>query len=476
MVNPLIQSVKATDIRHIDKIVKKEPVSKEQFQAQLSKQTKKQLSEKETSSKSEEKTNESKDKPLKKEEDQVTNFLFSGSIMTVQNELLKGLKITLPEAEMETAQESGFEYINAIDKTSIEKGLEVTLAVQKRNPEGATEHNKLSVGKTVENNSNLSFEEVTTRTTADKTINGSQKNIIANLVVSESENDQLNQLVDIEINSDKTLTDVTLSKDVGNITLFNNLMTPRLLTKEWTRAKNSIEAEIPNEIDQLVSNEVVDSTKLIDQLENDSSVASKAILKESDKLFSTLIASEKEQQLSSGDEANSTVKVDGSGVIQKQASEPSVIKVMNQDTIKQKVTHEVNQLISKEIEQFQTKGQSSAKITVSPKGMGDISISLELKDNVLSTKIIVDSLNTQELLTGGVPKLADNLNRHSIQIGEVSIQLATSDQNGSRFDHKQHKKGQQAKINRSRGLNAKNIPVKPTPEISEELGRLSILV
>lgn len=64
-----------------------------------------------------------------------------------------------------------------------------------------------------------------------------KKNIIANLVVSESENDQLNQLVDIEINSDKTLTDVTLSKDVGNITLFNNLMTPRLLTKEWTRAK-----------------------------------------------------------------------------------------------------------------------------------------------------------------------------------------------------------------------------------------------
>jgi len=47
----------------------------------------------------------------------------------------------------------------------------------------------------------------------------------------------------------------------------------------------------------------------------------------------------------------------------------------NQDTIKaKKVTHrgEVNQLISKEIEQVQTKGQSSAKVTPFTSGDGDI--------------------------------------------------------------------------------------------------------
>jgi len=67
---------------------------------------------------------------------------------------------------------------------------------------------------------------------------------------------------------------------------------------------------------------------------------------------------------------------------------------------------EVNQPYFKRNRAGSNKRASSGQVTFHQGGMGDISISLELKDHVLSTKIIVDNKNPRTT-TGGVPKLSD---------------------------------------------------------------------
>ncbi|WP_414839005.1 flagellar hook-length control protein FliK [Carnobacterium sp. TMP28] len=284
------------------------------------------------------------------------------------------------------------------------------------------------------------------------------------------------------VQADKTQTELILAKDKVEPTHFDQLTTQRMLSREWSQFKKPGVLGKDSGIVQTSSVEVKDSIEVKDFTEkliqpiNNTILASKIDLPKNDSFLLSKEIVEKEQPLIKDESGDKTIKPDLLVGAQRPSVESIVTKTTNQDTIRQKVANEVNQLISKEIEQVQLKGQSSAKLTLAPEGMGDISISLELKDNVLTTKIVVDSLKIQELLTGNVPRLSDNLNRHSIQIGDVTIQLATSEQNGSRFDQKQQKKEQQSKRMIDRGSFTKSAPMNITPEINKKTGRLSILV
>lgn len=469
MNQPLIQSMKVRDTKSVDQIVKIEPISKEAFQAQLAKETKKQGTEKEANSNTESALDEIQDEEIKKD-DQVENLLFSHSFLAVQNDQTNFLKISPPKTELEVTQESDQGYIKTIDETGIE--------------------NKAKQVLTAPLNGNESASRIRDSLPANST---------ADLVRSEDE--WSNQPVEAEIILDKSKPEMMSAKKIGKTLVFDNILSPRLLTKEWTQVKVNTEAEtmvtggmvnsIGNEqlqaitvnevekngeIKPLLPSETDEPVTGTEQAGNESTILDKASPLVNKKNSPVITVDEKELGQSKSEELDSKVMLDTSVAVQKNTSEPILTKASNQDAIKQKVTYEVNQFISKEVEQVQAKGQSSAKVTISPEGMGDISISLELKDQVLSTKIIVDSLKVQELLTGGVPKLSDNLNQHSIQIGEVSIQLATSEQQGSLFDQRQHKKGQQTKRNTTKGSFVESAPTKAAPEANGTSGRLSILV
>ena len=473
MEHPLIQSLKAMDTRPVSKVSKNEPVFKEQFQAHLSKETKKQLTEKETSFKPEKEIDEDQDKPVEKEENQPIDFLFTSSILAVQNELSHALNLSVPEDQLVKEQDMPMGYIKTLDEMGIENGLEQTEPAQKEYTEKIIDIPAFPVEKTTEKEVTIPF----AKEQQPKMDENKQVNVSSSVAVPEFDKNGSNQVIEPVFISTEKDAEVNVSKETGYTTVFDKLTTPRLLTKDWMQVKKPVEIEDAIEIEQLASSETEDSTVLIKQLDTSNSVlTSEDSLVGNEKLAILLPLEENEQQLSKSDDGESAIKLDGSAAIQKSTNEPIGIKVNNQDTIKQTFTHEVNQLISKEIEQIQLKGQSSAIVTISPEGMGDISISLELKDNVLSTKIIVDNLKIQELLTGGVPKLSDNLSRHSIQIGEVSIQLATADQNNSNFDQRQHKKELQAKINRTKGSFVESAPMKTVPEANGKSGRLSILV
>ena len=268
----------------------------------------------------------------------------------------------------------------------------------------------------------------------------------------------------------KSINEPLVVEDKSNLTFFDQLTTPRMLSKEWAQYKRPVVLEETSEIRQEPFGESNGVIKL-DEFSGKMHFSENEL-----PLLSTRGIADKEQLLTKQEDGDTTIKSDSLFGVQRTSSESMTIKSANQEIIRQKLSYEVNQLISKEVEQVQLKGQSSAKVTLSPEGMGDISISLELKDKVLSTKIVVDSLKIQELLTGSVPRLSDNLNRHSIQIGEVTIQLATSEQNSSHFDQKQHKKSQQSKRNMDRGLFTKSAPIHTTSETNKKTGRLSILV
>ena len=472
MEHPLIQSLKAMDTRPVGKVSKNEPVSKEQFQAHLSKETKKQLTEKETSFKPGKEIKEDQDKPVEKDEDQAIDFLFSSSVLTVQNELSHTLKLDVPEDQMEPLQELAMGQIKSLDEMGIEDGLEQVGPIQKEHTEKILDSSALPVEKTTEIEASTPFvKEHLSKMDENKRVN------VLSSAISEFDKNGSDQVIESVLISNEKAAEVNASEESSNTAVFDRLATPRLLTKDWIQVKTPIEIENAFEIEQLASSEKEEAASLTNQLADRNAVeGSKGNLVGNEKLAIVVPLEENHQQLSKSDDSESVIKLDGSAVIQKSTNEPIGIKASNQETIKQTFTHEVNQLISKGIEQIQQTGQSSAKLTLSPEGMGEISISLELKDSVLTTKIIVDNSNIQELLTGGVPKLADNLTRHAIQIGEVSIQLATTDQNGSQFEQRQQKKDQQIKRNRTKESFAESSANKQSPDSKDRLGRLSILV
>ena len=471
MNQPFIQPLKEMDTKSLDQGLKIKSVNKEAFQTQLAKETKKQETEKEPQSNTECALDEVQDESKKNEDEaKVENPLFSHSFLTVQNEPTESLKISLPKVEWESNQELEQGYIKATDEPDIEDKMKQVLMAPLSDNESAS-----------------------------RIKDHLPANSIGDLVKSEDE--WSNQLVETETISDKSKPEMMSAKKTGNTLVLDNIVSPRLLTKDWTQVKPNTEVEtlvvgsnessigneqlqaitvneteINSEIKPLLPSETDEPVIGAEQVGNESIVLDKDNLLVNKKSSPTIAVDEKESGRLKSEELDSKVKLDTSVAVQKTTSEPIVTKTSNQDTIRQKVTYEVNQLISKEMEQVHAKGQSSAKVTISPEGMGDISISLELKDHVLSTKIIVDSVKVQELLTGGVPKLSDNLNQHSIQIGEVSIQLASSEQRGSLFDQKQHKKGQQTKRNTIKGSFVENVPAKAAPESNGTSSRLSILV
>lgn len=258
------------------------------------------------------------------------------------------------------------------------------------------------------------------------------------------------------------------------------LPTSRLLTKDWAQTvKSALTVDQP----AIEPNESIDPAEQLNELpqpktsENNS--GKMGLIDNKGKEPSVLmgISVEKEPTTKNVDDSNLKTELSGPAIVRGDAAEATGKAVESPKTIRQQVTQAVNEVITKTVETFQNGKHSTAKVSISPSSMGEITITLEMVDNVLSTKIMVESLKTQELLTGGVPKLSDNLNRQQIQMGEVTIQLTTNGETGSQFNDRQQEKNRQT----SRLSNQVSFVEGPVTELAEEKsgirsGRLSILV
>lgn len=152
--------------------------------------------------------------------------------------------------------------------------------------------------------------------------------------------------------------------------------------------------------------------------------------------------------------------------------QPSVIEPVKQAGIQM-----VNEVVLEQAETLLSGKQSVAHVTLTPEKMGEVKITVELTDNVLLTKIVVDNLETRELLTTGMHRLTDNLDRQNIRLGELTIQMNENATAGftSQERHDEEQKNTFGQQQTTLSDNEKK-PLKTEEKKDSDTGRLSILV
>lgn len=271
------------------------------------------------------------------------------------------------------------------------------------------------------------------------------------------------------------------------------LPTGRFLTAEWKNGRMGVTQIITEPVDLAktsldeetvqtigMSEATTDNKQLqhpnLDTIESRSKFLTETGLNE--RPLEKLVSSMKD--LESSDAVAQVTEVDKQGQpIQQQpifevatVKQPSAIEIVKQAGIQM-----VSEVVMQEAETVLSGKQSVAHVTLSPERMGEVRITVELTDNVLLTKIVVDNVETRELLTTGMHRLTDNLDRQNIRLGELTIQLneqATADSTSQERQRKEQKRtfGQK----HANFLDNEIEPLKSEGRTDTNTSRLSILV
>ena len=297
------------------------------------------------------------------------------------------------------------------------------------------------------------------------------------------------------IGSDQVLVALKENELVGSI-----LPTGRFLTAEWKNGRMMVNQSLAERVDPTTlltepvgktstsSVQTTDSSEMIasnglphqpnlETIENKSIVLTEPGINEKplEKLVSNM------KNLESSDTVAQITEVDRQDQpIQQQpiveaptVKQPSVIEAVKQAGIQL-----VSEVVLQEAETVLSGKQSVAHVTLTPEKMGEVKITVEFKDNVLLTKIVVDNLETRELLTTGMNRLTDNLDRQNIRLGELTIQL--SDNATPDFTSQERQKEKQKSTFEQQQSNFSDNEIEPLRSEGKtettDTGRLSILV
>jgi len=285
-----------------------------------------------------------------------------------------------------------------------------------------------------------------------------------NLLAEESDSIETNQV----------LVTVKENKLGGTI-----LPTGRFLTAEWKNERMGITQLIAEPIQPIELSGTISDNEQLQQPKSDiieSRLRGLAEINSNEKLLKNPISFMKD--LESAEQSIQIAEVDQQGQPIQQQSMVEALAVKQSsvaESVKQASIQMVSEVIIQEAESLLSGNQSIAHVTLSPGKMGEVRITVELIDNVLMTKIVVDNVETRELLTSGMNRLTDNLDRQNIRLGELTIQLnehATADSASQERQGEEQKRtfGQkQAKISDNEIKTLKS-------EGKIDKGRLSILV
>lgn len=171
------------------------------------------------------------------------------------------------------------------------------------------------------------------------------------------------------------------------------------------------------------------------------------------------------------------IEIPVSTVQQQSIVETSSIKPLSTaEPVRQTMVQMVNDVLLEQVETVSSGKQSVARVSLNPERMGNINIRVEMINNVLVTKIVVDNLETRELLTTGMHQLTDNLDRQNIRLSELTIQL---NENGTADFTSQERQGEEQKSSFGQQIAVSgNEPEAIQVEEKSETGsrRLSILI
>ena len=223
------------------------------------------------------------------------------------------------------------------------------------------------------------------------------------------------------------------------------LSTGRFLTAEWKNGQ-SVNQSItePNILTVNSLNESLTDSR--QQPEIDVNGSKLTVLTESpstERVLKDTVSRSKNSE--SYDVLTKVTEVDTQGqpVQQQQIVEAAAIKQSSVvETVKQVGIQQISEVVTQQAETVLSGKQSIAHVTLTPERMGEVNITVELKDNVLITKIIVDTMETKELLANGMHQLTDKLDRQNIRLGDLTIQL--NDNASSNFNS-QERQGEEKK-------------------------------
>lgn len=264
------------------------------------------------------------------------------------------------------------------------------------------------------------------------------------------------------------------------------LSTGRFLTAEWKNGRivnqpiiepDNLTVNSLNELPIQINESLIDNGQ---QPEIDVNGSKLTMLTESLSTEGVLKDSVSRLKNSESYEAMSKViEVDAQGqpVQQQQIVEAASIKQSSVvETVKQVGIQQISEVVTQQAETVLSGKQSIAHVTLTPERMGEVKITVELKDNVLITKIVVDTMETKDLLANGMHQLTDKLDRQNIRLGDLTIQLqehASSDFNS------QEKQGEEKKNVFGKQMNftaTENETLTSEETLKSDTKRLSILV
>ncbi|AEB30649.1 unknown conserved protein [Carnobacterium sp. 17-4] len=172
------------------------------------------------------------------------------------------------------------------------------------------------------------------------------------------------------------------------------------------------------------------------------------------------------------------VDTQGQPVQQQQIVEAASVKQSSVvETVKQVGIQQISEVVTQQVETLLSGKQSIAHVTLTPERMGEVNITVELKDNVLITKIVVDTMETKELLANGMHQLTDKLDRQNIRLGDLTIQLNDNASSNFTSQERQEEEKKSAFGQQKINVTANEKETQKSEEIVENnTKRLSILV
>ncbi len=274
------------------------------------------------------------------------------------------------------------------------------------------------------------------------------------------------------------------------------LPTGRFLTAEWKNGRMAVnqltakpvdstgtsQTELLGETSQpigiseaLIDNELLQPKNLA-TVENKLNVLTEPVLNETllKKIVSRMTDSENTETAMQGAEMDT----DGQTIHQQPLFEATAVKQSNViEPVRQASIQMINEVVLEQAEAVLSGKQSVAHVTLTPAKMGEVKITVELTDNVLLTKIVVDNLETRELLTTGMHHLTDKLDRQNIRLGELTIQLNENATAGFTSQERQQEGQQKSFESPQINFSDNEIEMIRTEEKAEiDTDRLSILV
>lgn len=164
-------------------------------------------------------------------------------------------------------------------------------------------------------------------------------------------------------------------------------------------------------------------------------------------------------------------------ITQREVQMPVALTSENQTVNQQMLSQAVSEVVIDQVTTLKDGQQTTARLSLTPETLGHIKIELKMRDNQLQTTIVVESVETKELLDKGMQQLTTSLAQKNIQLQDVSIQLNVPQESGFTFaeSSSQQRSHQESEpVMYFDPVEELKQPIGSEKEVSNE-GRLSIL-